>query len=588
MEAFKLLARGGAKFDKKKFKRDVELFNHTKSKPVKTSGHSRDEDELPPELDFFKYAQVTGDKRKASRNEKTPDGKRRKIDSEADEEEVEEDQEVDEDEEEAESSEEKDGENGAKKPIRQRVTTKGTNVPKHADSFEALKDRYNVSSLLLSNLTQSGYHEPTGIQSYGIPILLESRDLAAISPTGTGKTLSYLLPIFASLKAPAASAQAPSTASSGVRALILAPTRELAHQIHNECLKLAQGRKWRIVLFSKATASTLTDKSARDKVDIIISTPLRLVASLQAGDLELDNVRHLVLDEADRMLDTEFLPQVEEIVASCTHTSIQKAVFSATLPAGAEKIAMDMLRDPIRVVVGLKDTPLPLIAQSLTYTRDDASKLPALLSYLAHPYNPPVLIFTSTQPRASSLSEELTLNGTPNVDCLHAGMTKREREDAINRMRKGESWVMITTEVMARGMDFKGVREVINYDFPTSVQSYVHRVGRTGRMGREGKATTFFTDEDAPYLKPIANVLLQSGSTVPEWILKLPKPSKMKRKMMGKVKRAEYINNARRIGRNDAIKKRDMIAGSKRRKEKERATQSHTTKDIQSESDGSS
>jgi len=126
--------------------------------------------------------------------------------------------------------------------------------------------------------------------------------------------------------------------------------------------------------------------------------------------------------------------------------------------------------------------------------------------------------------------------------------------------------VMISTEVMARGMDFKGVRGVINYDFPTSVQSYIHRIGRTGRAGRDGTATTYFTNEDAPFLKPIANVLLQSGSTVPEWILKLPKPSKMKRREMGKVKRGEAVTKAGRIGRNQAIKKNQMVAGSKRRK----------------------
>ena len=124
-----------------------------------------------------------------------------------------------------------------------------------------------------------------------------------------------------------------------------------------------------------------------------------------------------------------------------------------------------------------RDTPLPLIAQSLTYVADDHSKLPTLRAYLSQPYNPPVLIFTSSQPRATSLAEELVLNGTLNVDCLHAGMTKKERDEAVNRMRLGESWVMISTEVMARGMDFKGVREVINYDFPRSVQSYVHRIG---------------------------------------------------------------------------------------------------------------
>jgi ATP-dependent RNA helicase DDX52/ROK1 len=303
--------------------------------------------------------------------------------------------------------------------------------------------------------------------------------------------------------------------------------------------------------------------------DIIITTPLRLVNCLQSGNLDLKNVRHLVLDEADRLLDVEFHSQIVEIIAACTHQQLQKAVFSATLPAGAEKVALDVMHNPIRTVVGLKDTPLPLIAQSLTYVADEHSKLPSLLTYLSHSYNPPVLIFTSSQPRASSLAEELVLNNVSHVDCLHAGMSRKERDDSVSRMRRGESWIMVTTDVMARGMDFKGVREVINYDFPTSVQNYIHRIGRTGRAGREGKAVTYFTNEDAPSLKTIANVLLQSGSPVPAWIAKLPKPSKMKRRKMGKVQRGETVNRARKIGRHDAIKKRDMIAGSKRRATKE-------------------
>ncbi|KAF7324351.1 DEAD-box ATP-dependent RNA helicase 57 [Mycena venus] len=545
MEAFQLLSRGGAKFDKKRFQKDVQLFSKEPPKTLGAAGGTVLSGELPGELDYFKYAAGGSGKRKAD-----GDGakvvKKRKVDEEEDE-----DEDMDTDEE-----EEGDAEDGPSRP-RQRIVAKGSNVPPHCDTFNELVERYQMSTLLLSNLTQHGYTHPTGIQSYGIPILLESRDLAAISPTGTGKTLSYLLPVIDSLGSPSSSAN--SDAGAGVRAIVVAPTRELAHQIHNECLKLAQGRKWRIVLFSKASAATLADKATRDKV----------VASLRSGGLELNNVRHLILDEADRMLDSEFFPQVEEILAACSHPTIQKAVFSATLPAGAEKMAMQMLNDPIRVVVGLKDTPLPLISQSLTYVADDPSKLPSLLTYLAQPYNPPVLIFTSSQPRATSLAQELVLNGVSNVDCLHAGMTKKEREDAVSRMRRGESWVMVSTEVMARGMDFKGIREVINYDFPTSVQSYVHRIGRTGRAGREGKAVTYFTDDDAPFLKAIANVLLQSGSTVPEWILKLPKPSKLKRRQMGKIKRAEIVNPARKIGRSDAIKKRDMIAGSKRRAARE-------------------
>ncbi|KAF8973799.1 P-loop containing nucleoside triphosphate hydrolase protein [Flammula alnicola] len=486
-EAFHLLSRGGVVFDKSK--PESLLFNNHKGTKTKTSTVKSFNGDIPLELDFFKYAQGSHGKRKASDSDPLPTGKRRK---------AEKDNTKDEDEDEDEEGNDL-SEIVPKKPATaHRVAVKGTNVPSHIESFETMRnyEKYVVPPHMFSNLTSSGYMEPTSIQAYCIPILLKDRDLVAISPTGTGKTLAYLLPIFSKLGGPASS-----SSGDGVRAVVVVPTRELAHQIHNECLKLAQGRKWKIVLFSKATANSLSQKSARDKVDIIISTPLRLVAALQQGNLELNNVQHLVLDEADRMLDAEFMDQIQEIVAACTHSHVQKALFSATLPSGAEKIAMDMLENPIRVVVGLKDTPLPLISQSLTYVADDPSKLPSLLTYLAQPYNPPVLVFTSTQARATSLTEELVLNSIPNVDCLHAGLSQKERDDAVSRMRRGESWVMVTTEVMARGMDFKGVREVVNYDFPTSVQSYVHRIGRTGRAGREGKAVTFFTDDDAPYLK---------------------------------------------------------------------------------------
>ncbi|KAF8588418.1 P-loop containing nucleoside triphosphate hydrolase protein [Ramaria rubella] len=578
MEAFHLLSKGGARFNKKRFDSDIKLFNSSKpvdkgKKPELAPG------ELPPELDFFRYAKGgPGTKRKTphephekiniDQTEHNSDGdeegepessrgKRRKVESEA---------------------------SDAPKQSKQRVTSKGRNVPEPLDSFEALKDRYNCSSLILSNLQKNGWNTPTGIQAHGIPMLMESRDIAAISPTGTGKTLAYLLPIMASLDSPIKAQVGSSVAvdkGKGVRALVLAPTRELANQIHNECLKLSQGRKWRIILYSKATAATLADKNVREKIDIIISTPMRMVASLQEGNLELNNVRHLVLDEADRMLDPEFLPQIQEVLASCTHPSLRKAIFSATLPAGAEQVAMGMLNDPIRVVVGLKDTPLPLIRQSLVYVADEASKLPSLVSYLTSttatpthqekstappPWAPPILIFTSTQPRATSLCTQLILHGIQNVDVLHASLTNKQRQDVVHRMLSGECWVLVCTEVVARGMDFKGIKGVINYDWPQSVQSYVHRIGRTGRAGREGFAVTYWTDDDAPSLKMIANVLLQSGSPVAEWMLKLPKPSKLKKRQMGKVKRGDEVDTSGRIGRADAIKKRDMILGSQRRK----------------------
>ncbi|KAL6300272.1 P-loop containing nucleoside triphosphate hydrolase protein [Sparassis latifolia] len=465
-----LLLRGGVKFDKHTFKGDMLLFRVSDSLRGGEDKRKRvaraADPEIPPELNIFKNAQggstsaSTSVKRKAaaSGNGETRAG-------------------------EAGTGEDEDD---APMPW-QRVTTKGSNVPAHVDTFQALMPKGPIPPSCKPRAER-----PTDIQSHGIPIRMESRDLAAIYPTGTGKRMSCLLPVVSFLGA----------------------------CIHNECLRLTQGRKWRIVLFSKATASTLAEKSARDRVDIIINTPLRLVAVLRADHIQLDNVRHVILDKANRMLDAEFLSQIEEVIAACTHPTIQKAVFSPTLPAGVEKVAMGMLRDPIRVVVGLGAT---------------------------QPYNPPVLVSVSSQPRATLFAEEHFLSSVPN---------ERKREDAISWMRRGESWIMVSTEViMARGMDFKGVREVINYDFLQGVQICVHRIGRTGHAGGKEKTVTYFSDQVAPFLKTIANVLLQSGSPVPEWILKLPEPSKIKWSEMGKVGRAEAVTRASWVGRQDAIRR---------------------------------
>lgn len=167
----------------------------------------------------------------------------------------------------------------------------------------------------------------------------------------------------------------------------------------------------------------------------------------------------------------------------------------------------------LKSVLIYRDTPLPSIRQSLVYVADESSKLPSLIAYLTstsapstdptapQPWAPPILIFTSTQPRATSLYTNLMLYNLPNVDVLHASLSNAQRMDVIRRMREGKCWILVCTEVMARGMDFKGIKGVINYDFPNTVQSYVHRIGRTGRAGREGFAVTYWTDEDGPFLK---------------------------------------------------------------------------------------
>jgi len=324
-------------------------------------------------------------------------------------------------------------------------------------------------------------------------------------------------------------------------------------------------------VLNKATANALRDKAARKKVDLIISTPLSLVSALEEGILDLDSIRHVILDEADRLLEEGFLKQIEELLAACSHPDLQKAVFSATLPAAVEAIANTFLRRPIRVIVGLKDSATDTIEQQLLFCGSEIGKLQALRNLISEGIQPPVLIFVQSIERATELFHELLYDGL-NVDVVHSDRSKQQREETVRRFRHGEVWVLVATELMARGMDFKGVNLVVNYDFPQTVQSYIHRIGRTGRAGRRGKAVTYFTREDAPYVKSVANVLKASGQQVPQYMLDLPKPSKLKKRELKRrpIERKDISRVAGAgVGRNLANKRREMIQASKRRKVEE-------------------
>ncbi|KAF8758461.1 P-loop containing nucleoside triphosphate hydrolase protein [Rhizoctonia solani] len=522
MEAFRLLSRGGAKFDKGRFRNDAT--NGESSKGVRSTTQELAPGQLPPELDFFKYAKAAPNGPASAPTSMKPPKS-----------------------EESESSPGKKHPNTSRESLpKHRVTSSGDGVPSPISEFEDLSSRYKIPQRLLQNIENCGYDSPTGIQAHGIPVLLETPHCYISNRYRKDNVIStpYIQPspITSIIETP------PENAGKGARAVIVSPTRELAAQIYNECLKLADGRKWRIILYGKATGSTLAQPEVRDKVDIVVTTPLRLVDSLQKSLINLDNVRCLVLDEADRLLEGEFFSQTEEIVQSCTHPNLQKAVFSATLPAGAEAIANGYLDSPVRIVVGLKDSATSSVKQKLTFVGTESGKLLTLRQHLA-------------------AGEELLYDGR-NVDVLHSGRTKKQRSDAAERFQRGECHILVATEVMARD-GFAGVRLVINYDFPQSVQSYIHRIGRTGRAGREGEAVTYFTNVDAPYLKMIANVLKASNNPVPEWMLKLPKPSKMKRRALKRkpVARKDVgVVAGRAVGKGEAIRRREMIAASKRRK----------------------
>lgn len=263
--------------------------------------------------------------------------------------------------------------------------------------------------------------------------------------------------------------------------------------------------------------------------DVLIATPLRLVHLIQESQLDLSTVEMVCLDEADRLFDMGFVEQVDEVFAACSHPSVQRAMFSATMLQGVEELAQSVLRDPVKVAVGVKNAGAATIEQKLVFVGKEEGKLVAMKQLIHDGLRVPALLFVQNKERATELYHELLYDGI-NVGAVHADRTKEQRDEVIRQFRTGAVWVLICTDLMSRGMDFKAVNMVINYDFPQSAVSYIHRIGRTGRGGRAGLAVTFFTEDDMMYLRAIANVMKLSGCDVPAWMLALKKTSVRARK----------------------------------------------------------
>ncbi|KAH8556893.1 P-loop containing nucleoside triphosphate hydrolase protein [Umbelopsis sp. PMI_123] len=562
MDLFRLLG-GGAKFDKKRFKDDFKLLDPSSTdqdleetlieQPDNTEERQKS---LLNEIDFFKNTHtIVGNNKKKT---ETKNSKAKKIRKEVGKEDDEQ-QHISEDDEDEEENIFKNQEEVAQFRKQNRIRVYGDDIPNPFRKFADLSTPYyNIRSYIRRNLNENGFEEPTPIQMQSIPIIMRGRDIMSCAPTGSGKTLAYLLPIIHDLNGPE---------KVGYRALIVAPTRELAQQIFREIKRISAGKKFKICMLTKATAATQAqDPKLRQKFDILISTPLRLVHAIQSDEIELNRVQHLVLDEADKLLELGFLEQMDEIFAACTNTNIQKSLFSATIPSGVETLAKTVMKDPIRIVIGAMNAATETIKQELLFVGSEDGKLVAIRQLVQKGLKPPVLIFVQSIDRAKELFHELVYDGI-NVDVIHSERTKSQRDNIIDQFRAGRIWVLISTELMARGLDFKGVNLVINYDFPQTVQSYIHRIGRTGRAGRVGEAITYFTKDDAPYLKSIVNVMRGSGCEVPEWMLTMKKPSQNMRKQLRKAPiERKQINTMSSYDKRKIAHKRNIIETSKRRK----------------------
>ena len=354
---------------------------------------------------------------------------------------------------------------------------------------------------ILRALTREGYEVPTPLQSRTIPPLLEGRDVLGIAQTGTGKTAAFALPILDRLNALGGRPQ-PRTC----RALVLAPTRELAAQIGESFRTYGREMKLSVaVVFGGVSYGPQTQALARG-VDIVVATPGRLLDHLGTGNLRLDQTAFVVLDEADHMLDLGFLPPVRRIVGKLPARR-QTLLFSATMPREIEGLAADLLRDPVKIAVTPVATTVEKVVQE-AYLVHHPQKRAFLVELLADPAFARTLVFTRTKRGADRVAEHLEDSGIA-ATAIHGNKSQGQRERALAGFKTGRTRVLVATDIAARGIDVDGVTHVVNYELPDVPESYVHRIGRTARAGAAGVAISLCADDERNLLRDIERTTRQ-------------------------------------------------------------------------------
>jgi len=362
----------------------------------------------------------------------------------------------------------------------------------------------NFSSLGLGEpivraLIKRNYTQPTPIQAQAIPELLSGGDMVGIAQTGTGKTAAFALPILNQLNL--------SQSEGGKRkprALVLAPSRELAIQISDEIRSYGQFLALRQTVIVGGVSQKNQVSALQRGVDIVIATPGRLLDLMNQRHIQLDDVRHFVLDEADRMLDMGFIHDVRKIIAAIPKKR-QSLLFSATMSGEVEGLARAMLNDPLRIEITPQATPVDKIEQSVIHlnSSDKRNQLSALLDDLAFSC---VLVFTRTKHRANKVAEQLEKIGVKAL-AIHGNKSQGARQKALKLFKSGQIRVLVATDILARGIDVDGISHVINFELPNEAESYVHRIGRTARAGAGGIALSFCDPGERAYLKDIENLI---------------------------------------------------------------------------------
>jgi len=355
--------------------------------------------------------------------------------------------------------------------------------------------KLGLSPKALEGVRASGYTDPTPIQLRAIPIVMSGRDLIGSAQTGTGKTAAFALPIISRLAQHGA-----------LRALVLEPTRELAAQVETAIHDYARFTNLSTTVVYGGTGYGRQDQALRQGVDILVATPGRLLDQMQRGLARLNQIEILVLDEADRMLDMGFLPDVRRIVERCPRAR-QTMLFSATIPPEIEQLCKWAMRDPETVEIGQRRSPAETVTHALYPVAVD-QKQELLEELLRRTDYDQVLIFCRTKHGADRVARKLHHEGHA-VAVLHSNRTQRERELALNGFRNGRYEVMVATDIAARGIDVQQISHVINFDVPHHPEDYVHRIGRTGRALSVGDAFTIMTAEDLPEVAAIERFISQ-------------------------------------------------------------------------------
>ena len=355
-------------------------------------------------------------------------------------------------------------------------------------------EQFNLDSRLMQGIKYSGYETATPIQEAAIPAALRGRDIIGTAQTGTGKTAAFILPILNKLL----------DGPRGMpRALIVTPTRELAEQIYQVVRALSAGTKLRSATIYGGVGASRQIKALKDGVEILVATPGRLLDLMQQRHANLNRIEILVLDEADRMFDMGFLPDVKRIIKAVP-VQRQTMLFSATFPLEIEQLAAQSLRDPQRISLGLS-RPVHTVTHAL-YPVPAHLKSALLLKVLKQTATDSVLVFTRTKHRAEKVARQIAHAGF-RVTSLHSNRTQGQREQALSGFRSGHFPIMVATDIAARGLDVENISHVINYDMPDTADAYIHRIGRTGRAQRTGDAFTLVTPEDNDMIRALERIM---------------------------------------------------------------------------------